>query len=89
VHYPLGAADYASYLLTAKQNNPQVVYFANSGPDLINAVKQAGEFGIVRDGMMLAATFTELEVAAIGLDLAKGAYTASPWSVNRSPEAVE
>jgi branched-chain amino acid transport system substrate-binding protein len=89
VHYPLGETDYASYLLQAKQKNAQVIYFANSGPDLINAVKQAGEFGVVRDGMMLAATFTELEVSAIGLNLAQGAVTASPWSINRSLEAAE
>lgn len=89
VHYALGETDYAPYLLQAKQKNPQVLAFANSGPDLINAIKQAGEFGIVDSGIMLAATFTELEVEAIGLKLAQGAFTASPWSVNRSPEAAE
>ncbi len=89
VHFPLGTTDYASYLLQAKQSGAKVIYFANSGPDLINAVKQAGEFGVVRDGIMVAATFTELEVGSIGLNLAQGAVTASPWSMNRTPAAAE
>ena len=43
-------ADFSSYLLQAQQSKAKIIGMANAGGDLINLVKQAGEFGIVGGG---------------------------------------
>ena len=50
VRHPLNAPDFASHLLQAQSSKAQVVALANGGQDTVNAVKQAGEFGIGRAG---------------------------------------
>jgi branched-chain amino acid transport system substrate-binding protein len=59
---PLGAVDFSSYLLQAlssllqaQSSGADVLALAVAGADLINAVKQAHEFGIARNGRTLAA----------------------------------
>ncbi|HEY9572609.1 MAG TPA: ABC transporter substrate-binding protein, partial [Pusillimonas sp.] len=47
--------DFASYLLKAQGSGAQVVALANAGQDVVNAVKQAREFGIVKGGQKLVA----------------------------------
>ena len=47
---PIGTSDFSSYLLEAQQSKAQVIAFANAGTDLINAIKQAAEFGLERVG---------------------------------------
>jgi ABC-type branched-subunit amino acid transport system substrate-binding protein len=44
--HPLGTSDFASLLLQAQNSKAGVIGLANAGGDTINAVKQAGEFGI-------------------------------------------
>jgi len=55
VRYPLNTPDFASYLLKAQSSKAQVVALANAGQDVVNAVKQAREFGIVKGGQKLVA----------------------------------
>src|SRR3546814_15315445 len=47
VLHPLNVPDFASYLLQAQSSKAQVVALANGGDDVVNAIKQASEFGIV------------------------------------------
>ncbi len=71
--HPLGNADYASYLLNAQASGAQVIGLANAAGDLINALKQAREFGIDPARQKLAATIVTLtDVDAMGLQVGQG-----------------
>ncbi len=43
--HPLNTSDFSSYLLQAQASGAKVVALANGGGDMINAAKQANEFG--------------------------------------------
>jgi branched-chain amino acid transport system substrate-binding protein len=77
---PLNTADFSSALLTAQASGADVLALANTGADVINAIKQAGEFGLTSK-MTVAALFIQLSdvnslglAAAQGLQLATGFY---------------
>src|SRR5260370_18409160 len=53
--HPLGTSDFASLLLQAQNSKAKVIGLANAGGDAINAVKQAGEFGIKEGGQTMVA----------------------------------
>ncbi|TCH98381.1 ABC transporter substrate-binding protein [Roseococcus sp. SYP-B2431] len=70
---PLNESDFSAHLLRAAQSGAQVLGLAVAGTDLINAVKQMGEFGLMRRGMQPAALLCVLtNVRAIGLETAQG-----------------
>ena len=46
VRHPIGASDFASYLVQAQSSGAEIVAFANAGGDLSNSLKQAAEFGL-------------------------------------------
>jgi branched-chain amino acid transport system substrate-binding protein len=62
---PLGTTDYSSYLIKAQSANPDVIIFLTQGDDMINALKQAVQFGLDKK-VHLAGAQQELE-ALIGL----------------------
>ncbi|ABD88011.1 ABC transporter substrate-binding protein [Rhodopseudomonas palustris] len=71
--HPLGTSDYASLLLQAQGSGAKVIGLANAGPDTINAVKQAGEFGLRQHGQTLVAFMMAInDVHAMGLPVAQG-----------------
>lgn len=73
VLHPLNAPDFASYLVQAQGSKAQVVALANSGADVVNAIKQAGEFGVVDSGQRLASLLIFLsDLKALGLQTAQG-----------------
>jgi branched-chain amino acid transport system substrate-binding protein len=43
---PLGTTDFSSYLIKAQSANPDVIVFLVQGNDMINALKQAVQFGL-------------------------------------------
>ncbi|TMB34592.1 MAG: ABC transporter substrate-binding protein [Deltaproteobacteria bacterium] len=43
---PLGTTDFSSYLIKAQSANPDVIMFLVQGDDMINALKQAVQFGL-------------------------------------------
>ncbi len=43
---PLGTTDYSSYLIKAQAASPDVIIFLTQGADMINALKQAVQFGL-------------------------------------------
>lgn len=90
VRHPLNASDFSSYLLQAQASGAQVVGIANAGGDTINAIKQAGEFGLAAGGQSLAALILMLnDVHALGLQTAQGTYltTASYWDTDDAARA--
>jgi branched-chain amino acid transport system substrate-binding protein len=72
VKHPLGTTDFSSYLLQAQASGADVVAFGDTGVDLINAVKQASEFGVTPKQTVTGLSTQISDVKAIGLPLAKG-----------------
>lgn len=73
VRAPLSETDFSAHLLRAAQSGAQVLGLAVAGTDLINAVKQMGEFGLIKRGVQPAALLCLLtNVKAIGLETAQG-----------------
>ena len=75
-----GNTEFSSYLIQAQSSGADVIGIANSGPDLINCIKQAGEFGIIRKGQKIAGlSLGVLDARAIGLDIAQGVLLADSF----------
>ena len=84
VKHPLGTADFSSYLLQAQSSGAKVIALADTGADLINAVKQASEFGVMQK-QILAGLFTQIvDVKSIGLQAAQGLTVTEAyyWDLN-------
>ena len=58
---PLGATDYSAYLIKAQAANPDVIIFLQAGDDMVNALKQAVQFGLDKR-FKIAGAQQELEV---------------------------
>jgi branched-chain amino acid transport system substrate-binding protein len=87
---PLGNTDYSSFLLQAQASQAKVVGLAMAGSDLVNTIKQAGEFGMVARGQSMAALAMYItDVHALGLRDAKGLTytTAFYWDLNDGTRA--
>ncbi len=90
VKHPLGTSDFSSYLLRAQASGAKVIALADTGADLINAVKQAAEFGITRN-QILAGLFTQIvDVKSIGLQAAQGLTVTEAfyWDLNEDTRAL-
>jgi branched-chain amino acid transport system substrate-binding protein len=88
--HPLNTSDFSSFLLSAQASGAKVVGLANAGNDTVNAMRQAGEFGLVQGGQSLAALILFLQdVHALGLKDAQGTYltTSSYWDMNDATRA--
>ncbi|KRR08404.1 ABC transporter permease [Bradyrhizobium jicamae] len=88
--HPLNTSDFSSFLLSAQSSGAKVVGLANAGNDTVNAMRQAGEFGLVQGGQSLAALILFLQdVHALGLKAAQGTYltTSSYWDMNDATRA--
>ncbi|WP_298953198.1 ABC transporter substrate-binding protein [uncultured Methylobacterium sp.] len=82
--HPLNAGDFASPLLAAQGSGAQVLALADTGADMINAVKQAAEFGLMPE-MRIAALFVQLsDIHALGLKAAQGLQLASSFYWDRT-----
>jgi branched-chain amino acid transport system substrate-binding protein len=89
VKHPLGTTDFSSYLLQAQSSGAKVIALADTGADLINAVKQASEFGITKK-QILAGLFTQIvDVDSIGLQAAQGLTVTEAfyWDLNDNTRA--
>ena len=85
---PLGTTDFGSPLLEAQGSGANVLALASTGADMINAIKQAREFGLT--GLTPAALFIQLsDVEAIGLPAAQGLQFTSAfyWDLNDGTRA--
>jgi len=73
VRVPLNTADFGSFLMQAQASKAKVIGLANAGGDAQTAMKQAGEFGIVKGGQRVAGLLMGLtDVHALGLAAAQG-----------------
>jgi branched-chain amino acid transport system substrate-binding protein len=72
VRHPLNTSDFSSYLLQAQASGAKVVAFANGGGDMINAVKQANEFGLTKNQTMVSLLVFISDVHSMELQAAQG-----------------
>jgi branched-chain amino acid transport system substrate-binding protein len=92
VRYPFPeTTDFSPYLLQAQASGAQVIGLAMSGQDVVNCMKQAGEFGM---GGGSGPSFAGLAIlittiAGIGLHAAQGMLLAEPfyWDLNDGTRA--
>ena len=65
---PLNTADFGDFLLQAQASGAKVVALANAGGDMVNATKQANEFGLTRAGQTVVSLLTFItDVNSVGL----------------------
>ena len=82
---PIATSDYSSYLLKAQQSKAQVVAFAVAGNDLINAVKQATEFGLNQGGQRLTGLLVYInDVHSLGIQATQGMTLTSAFYWDRN-----
>ncbi|CAL8479334.1 protein of unknown function (plasmid) [Caballeronia sp. S22] len=90
VKHPLSASDFASYLLQAQSSKAQVIALANAGRDTQNAMKQAAEFGLSRNGSIVAPLLIfDTDLKGMGLNIAQGLQftTAFYWDQDEQTRA--
>jgi branched-chain amino acid transport system substrate-binding protein len=90
VKHPLSTQDFSSFVLQAQGSKAKIIGLANAGMDTVNAVKQAGEFGLVKGGQRVAALLIfESDVLSLGLPIAQGLVltTAFYWDQNDETRA--
>lgn len=90
VKHPLNTADFSSFLLRAQASQAKVIALANAGSDMVNAIKQAAEFGIVQGGQSLAALLIfSSDVKALGLQAAQGLVLTEAFYWNQTDATRE
>ena len=84
--HPLNTKDFSSFVLQAQASGAQIVGLANGGPDTVNAIKTAAEFGLTAQGQTLAGLILYLsDVHALGLKLAQGLLLTTAFYWDRDP----
>jgi branched-chain amino acid transport system substrate-binding protein len=90
IKHPLGATEFSTYLVTAQASNADVIGLADAGNDMINAVKQAREFGIGQGTQRLAALVGLItDIHSLGLSAAQGLLLSESfyWDLNDQTRA--
>lgn len=88
VRHPLNTQDFSSYVLQADSSKAKNLIIANGGNDIINAVKQAAEFGLMKKGVHISIPLAQNpDIHGIGLKIAQGLLISSPFYYDMTPEA--
>jgi branched-chain amino acid transport system substrate-binding protein len=89
VKHPINTSDFSSYLLQAQSSNADVIALADAGGDFINAVKQAGEFGITKSQKLVGLLVFIADIHSLGLPSAQGLILSSAfyWDLNDETRA--
>jgi branched-chain amino acid transport system substrate-binding protein len=89
VKHPINTPDFSSFLLQAQASKADVIALANAGGDFINAVKQAGEFGITRKQKLAGLIVFIADIHSLGLPSAQGLLLSSAfyWDLNDDTRA--
>lgn len=83
--YPFpGTTDFSSFLLQAQASGAKVLGLANSGADTLNCIKQAHEFGLMKQMRVAAMLMYNSNVHALGLETAQGLLLTESfyWNLN-------
>lgn len=86
--HPINTSDFSSYLLQAQASGAKVVALANAGGDMINAIKQANEFGLTRGGQKVVSLLTFItDIQSVGLAATQGLTFVTAFYWNRDDES--
>ena len=86
VRHPLNTSDFSSYLLQAQASGAKVIAFANGGGDMLNAVKQANEFGLGKKQSLVALLIFITDVHSMQLQAAQGLKFVTAFYWDRDDE---
>lgn len=89
VRAPLGTPDFSSFLLQAQASKARTIGLAVAGHDLINIIKQAGEFGVGGSGSgqrLAGLTLFSSDLPGIGLQAAQGLVSTESFYWDRNEE---
>lgn len=90
VRFPLGASDFASYLLTAQSSGAKIVAFASAGGDTVNLIKQSAEFGLAQGKQTTTGLLVFLsDVSALGGKVAAGLKYTTSYSMDADEASRE
>jgi branched-chain amino acid transport system substrate-binding protein len=87
VRHPLNTSDFSSYLLQAQASGAKVVAFANGGGDMVNAIKQANEFGLTKNQSTVALLIFISDVHSMELKAAQGLKFVTAFYWDRDDES--
>lgn len=89
VKHPVNSPDFSSFLLQAQSSKADVIALADAGGDFINAVKQAGEFGITKSQKLVGLLVFIADIHSLGLESAQGLILSSAfyWDLNDETRA--
>ncbi|MBV9559230.1 MAG: ABC transporter substrate-binding protein [Bradyrhizobium sp.] len=87
VRHPLNTADFSSYLLQAQASGAKVIALANGGGDMVNAIKQANEFGLTKNQSMVALLIFISDVSSMQLQTAQGLKFVTAFYWDRDEES--
>ncbi|WGS26771.1 ABC transporter substrate-binding protein [Bradyrhizobium sp. ISRA464] len=89
VKHPINTPDFSSFLLQAQASKADVIALADAGGDFINAVKQAGEFGVTRGQKLAGLIVFIADIHGLGLQSAQGLMLSSAfyWDLNDETRA--
>jgi len=90
VKHPVNSPDMSSYLLQAQASGADTIALADAGGDFINAIKQAGEFGITKTDQRLVGLIVFIaDIHSLGLESAQGLVLSSAfyWDLNEDTRA--
>lgn len=88
VRAPLGTTDFSSFILQAQASGAKAIQINLNGSELINALKQIQEFGIIDQGQSVAVTFLhQSDARAIGAESLQGIQFAAPWFWTQDDES--
>lgn len=87
--HPINTPDFSSFLLQAQSSKADVIALADSGGDFINAVKQAGEFGITERQKLVGLLVFIADIHSLGLQSAQSLMLSSAfyWDLNEATRA--
>jgi len=87
---PLGTTDFSSYLIKAQQAKPDVLVLLVDGQDLVNCMKQAAQFGLMKK-FAIGGGLSELEVLrALPKEAKQGWWTLEwYWNQPNTPHVKE
>ena len=83
--HPLGATDFASFLVQAQSSGADVLGLANAGGDMSNTLKQAAEFGLSGKLTIAGPVVNINNIAAVGLDVCQGLLAVTPFYWDMTP----
>jgi branched-chain amino acid transport system substrate-binding protein len=85
--HPQNVSDFSSYVLQAQASGAKAIGLANAGNDTINAIKQAVEFGLTKDGKqrLVGLILFISDIHALGLQNAHGLLLTEGfyWDMNQ------